>query len=181
MNTYLPASLSVCWAREVDDQFHARFRAIARSYRYIIYNQSIQRAMLRHRVGFCRQPLNVAPMQEAAQYLLGEQDFTSFRSSQCQSNTPMRCINKITLVRQNDFVMCDITANAFLHHMVRNIVGTLILVGRGLHTTLWVKTVLEARNRALAGEMAPPEGLYLINVLYPEPYLFPPADLPFLV
>lgn len=180
-NAHLPPSIVVKWSRAVDYQFHARFKATARRYRYVIYNHPIRPAILSHRVTWHYYPLNVEKMLEAGKYLLGEQNFQSFRSSQCNSNSPMRNITDFTAWRSGDFVFIEVEANAFLHHMVRNIVGSLFKIGSGLKEPAWMHEVLMAKNRRAAAETAPADGLYLINVRYPEPYSFPLADQMFLV
>lgn len=180
-NSHLPASVVVRWARAVDYHFHARFRALARSYRYIIFNHPIRPAILSHRATWHYFPLDVQRMQAAAPYLLGEQDFSSFRSSQCNSKTPMRNVMDVQIQRQGDFVLFDITANAFLHHMVRNIAGSLMKVGAGVREPEWLKTVLLAKSRQAASETAAPDGLYLTQVRYPDPYCFPLPQQPFLL
>lgn len=176
-NSHLPLSIVVHWAQVVDDGFHARFSALARSYRYIIYNCAIHSALLATRVTWHYYPLDVGSMQLAAQALLGEHDFSSFRSSQCDSKTPMRNIRALTVKRQGDFVLINITANAFLHHMVRNIVGTLLLVGEGRRTPAWVQEVLLAKDRKKAGKTAGAPGLYLSKIDYPDQYAIPVTDI----
>ncbi len=165
-NTHLPPSIAVRWVREVAPDFHARFSAISRRYRYLIYNHSLRSAVHAGKATWYYHPLAIEPMQFAATYLLGEQDFSSFRSAQCESTTPMRNIHEITLKRENDFIIIEIQANAFLHHMVRNIVGVLMQIGSGLKKPDWMLELLQAKDRRLAAETAPPDGLYLIKVNY---------------
>jgi tRNA pseudouridine38-40 synthase len=172
-NTHLPSSIVVKFARAVDYQFHARFKATARRYRYIIYNHPIRPAILTHRATWYYYSLDIDRMQIAGSYLIGEQDFSSFRSSQCNSNSPMRNVTDFAVSRHGDFVIIDITANAFLHHMVRNIVGSLVKIGAGQKEPGWMQTVLQAKSRRVAAETAPADGLYLTNVYYPDPYTFP--------
>lgn len=172
-NTYLPKTIAIQWVKIVDENFHARFSAEARSYRYFIYNAPIASALMRSHVTWYRRPLDEHTMHQAAQYLLGEQDFSSFRSSQCESHSPMRCVESILVRRSGPFVVIEVIANAFLHHMVRNIVGVLLQVGCGDASHEWVKEVLLARDRRVAGKTAPPEGLYLYQVRYPDVYDFP--------
>lgn len=172
-NTHLPPTISVHWVKVVDEEFHARFSAVARSYRYIIYNHAVRSAILASRVTWFYHPLNIDPMQRAAQHLLGEHDFSSFRSSQCESKTPMRNVHKILITRQGNFVIIDIQANAFLHHMVRNIVGVLMQIGSGWKKPEWIVKVLHSKDRRVAAETAPAHGLYLNKVIYPEQYDFP--------
>ncbi len=173
VNTHLPSSISVSWAEAVDDEFHARFSAIARCYRYIIYNQSIRSAHLAKRATWHYPPLDSHKMKTAGQFLLGEQDFSSFRSSECQSHSPMRNVHSLDVQRNEQFVIVSIQANAFLHHMVRNIVGVLLRIGAGFHSVEWMEEVLHAKDRRNAAETASPDGLYLERVIYPEKYLLP--------
>lgn len=172
-NANLPKDVCVKWAQFVDDEFHARYSAIARQYRYIIYNASIRPALLRANVTWQYRSLNHVLMHEAAQCLIGEHDFTSFRSVECQSNTPMRSVNHLSVSRQGDYVFIDIEANAFLHHMVRNIAGVLIAVGSGKQEPSWVEEVLAAKDRKQGAETAPPYGLYLSKVIFPDSFDFP--------
>lgn len=169
-NSFLPKDVCVKWGREMPEEFHARFSAISRSYRYVIYNAPIRPGLLRSNVTWQYRQLDHKMMHEASQFLLGEQDFTSFRSVECQSNTPMRNVQHLSVMRKDDFVILDIRANAFLHHMVRNIAGVLIAVGSGRRSVPWVSEVLEAKDRRMGAETAPPYGLYLTEVLYPKEY-----------
>lgn len=169
-NSYLPKDVCVKWGREMPEEFHARYSATARRYRYVIYNSAIRPALFRGNVTWQYRQLDHRDMNEASQSLLGENDFTSFRSVECQSNTPMRNVSKIQVFRHVDFIIIDITANAFLHHMVRNIAGVLIAVGSGKKPVAWVKEVLDAKDRRLGAETAPPYGLYLIGVTYPNEF-----------
>jgi tRNA pseudouridine38-40 synthase len=180
-NTHLPPSIVVRWARHVDYSFHARFTATARRYRYVIYNHPIRPAILCTRASWHYYPLDVERMQKGGNYLLGEQNFSSFRSSQCSSKTPMRNVKELTVTRQGDFIFLDIEANAFLHHMVRNIAGSLMKIGSGTKEPEWMQEVIQAKNRRAAAETASPDGLYLTRVCYPEPYIFPVAEPPFLL
>ncbi|OGT60883.1 MAG: tRNA pseudouridine(38-40) synthase TruA [Gammaproteobacteria bacterium RIFCSPHIGHO2_12_FULL_45_12] len=180
-NSQLPDAIVVRWARQVDFHFHARFKASARRYRYILYNKPVPSAVMHGRVSWYGYPLNVEAMREAGQYLMGEQDFSSFRASECHSKSPMRRVTFFQVERHGDFIIFEIEANAFLHHMVRNIVGTLMKVGVGQQPPAWLRQVLEARCRQAAGATAPPFGLYLIRVDYPEPYIFPTSSSLFLI
>lgn len=181
VNTFLPPTVVVRWSRHVDYSFHARFTATSRRYRYIIYNHPIRPALLYTKATWCYYPLDVARMQEAGQCLLGEQNFNSFRSSQCNSKSAMRNITDFKVSRHQDFVMVEVEANAFLHHMVRNIVGSLLKVGSGAREPAWMKEVLDAKDRRVAAETAAPDGLYLVQVSYPDPYRFPVSDSHFLL
>jgi tRNA pseudouridine38-40 synthase len=172
-NSYLPSSIAVRWAKQVDYHFHARFKAQARRYRYIILNQPIRPAILHGRVTWYYYPLDVDRINTAGAYLLGEQNFNSFRSSQCNSKTPMRNVLAFQAERQGEFIIIEIEANAFLHHMVRNIVSVLLRIGAAFKEPTWMPEVLAAQSRQAAAETAPADGLYLTHVRYPEPYLFP--------
>lgn len=180
-NSNLPPGVVVRWSRHVDYSFHARFKAYARRYQYVIYNHPIKPAILSNKVSWYYYPLDVDAMREAGVCLLGEQDFSSFRSSQCNSRTPMRNVIDFQIDRYNDYIVIEIEANAFLHHMVRNIVGSLLKVGSGLKPVEWMQSVLLAKDRKVAAETAPAAGLYLIQVRYPEPYVFPIPDKIFLL
>lgn len=175
-NSYLTPNIVVRWSRLVDYSFHARFTATARRYRYVIFNHPIRSAILDNRATWYYYPLNVELMREACQFLMGEQDFSSFRSSQCNSKTAMRHVTEIQLEKRGDFVILEIQANAFLHHMVRNIAGVLMKIGAGYRKPIWMKEVLQAKSRKAAAETASPFGLYLTQVQYPDPYCFPRTD-----
>lgn len=172
-NTYLPDTVAIRWAGFVDGDFHARFSAQQRTYRYIILNQAIRSPTLSKKVTLVKKTLDVHAMQEAANYLLGELDFSAYRAAACQSNTPFRCMYSLTVYRYGDFVITELTANAFLLHMVRNIMGVLIAIGSGEKRPQWAKEVLESRDRCQAGLTAKPYGLYLVKVTYPEHYGLP--------
>jgi tRNA pseudouridine38-40 synthase len=169
-NSNLPADIRIQWACEVDAEFHARFSARRRHYRYVILNRPYSSAQLRHRVCWVFAPLDADAMRAGAQHLLGEHDFTSFRALACQARHPLRTIYRLDVGRCGDFVYLDVVANAFLHHMVRCIAGVLIHVGRGEASVDWVRRVLDARDRAAGGVTAPAAGLYLVAVHYPEPF-----------
>ena len=172
-NSNLPEDIRIQWACEADDGFHARFSARRRHYRYVILNRPYPSAQLRHRTCWVFAPLDADAMQAAANHLLGEHDFTSFRALACQARHPVRTIYRLDASRCGDFVYLDVVANAFLHHMVRCIAGVLISVGRGEASIDWVRQVLSARDRAAAGVTAPAAGLYLVAVHYPERYAMP--------
>jgi tRNA pseudouridine38-40 synthase len=172
-NVNLPKSISVLWARNVSDTFHARFSAVRRRYRYVIFNRDIRPAFLAGRVAFEYRPLNEARMQEAAQYLLGEHDFNAYRAAACQAKSPIRTVYRLDVARQDELLLIDIEANAFLHHMVRNIAGVLMTIGAGERAPQWAKQVLQGRDRSLGGVTGPPDGLYLMEVVYPEEFGLP--------
>ncbi|RZN53980.1 tRNA pseudouridine(38-40) synthase TruA [Avibacterium paragallinarum] len=173
VNANLPDDIAVSWAKQVSDDFHARFSATARRYRYVIYNNKLRSAILPEGVTHYHQPLDHQLMHEAGQALLGENDFSSFRAAQCQSNTPWRNIHHLNVVRQGKYIIVDIQANAFVHHMVRNIVGSLMEVGAGRQPVEWISWLLAQRNRKLAAPTAKPEGLYLVQVHYPSSFEIP--------
>ncbi len=173
VNANLPSDIAVCWAKKIDNDFHARFSATARRYRYIIYNNKYRSAILNRGVTHYYHPLDHERMHRAAQFLLGENDFTSFRAIQCQSKTPWRNVSHISVTRQGKYVIVDIKANAFVHHMVRNIVGSLLEVGNGNRPEQWIAELLTVKDRTLAAATAKAEGLYLVSVDYPEKYQLP--------
>ncbi|WP_343183685.1 tRNA pseudouridine(38-40) synthase TruA [Buchnera aphidicola] len=169
VNSLLPKDISIIWAKTVLKDFHARYSAISRSYRYIIYNNFIRSSLLRHRVNNIFFTLNVEKMNRASKVLIGENDFSSFRASRCQSYSSWRNIIQIEVYKKNDFfIIIDITANAFLYKMVRNIVGCLIEIGRNKKDESWLLHVLNLRNRIFAGPTAVSKGLYLLSVNYPK-------------
>ncbi|HEY6643581.1 tRNA pseudouridine(38-40) synthase TruA [Povalibacter sp.] len=165
-NANLPRYVSALWAAEVPDSFHARFGAMSRSYRYFILNRQVRPALRAGNVTWIREPLDHERMHVAAQQLIGQHDFSSFRAAECQSRSAIRRLQDIQVRRQGELLCIDVTANAFLHHMVRNIAGTLIAVGRGDQPIEWVGKVLEARDRKVGGITAPPDGLYLAGIQY---------------
>ncbi|MFC1234283.1 tRNA pseudouridine(38-40) synthase TruA [Vibrio sp. F74] len=172
-NTNMPKDIAVRWAKEVPDAFHARFTATARRYRYIIFNNAFRPAILSSGVSHYHGELDAEKMHEAGQFLLGENDFSSFRAAHCQSNSPWRNIHHLDVSRNGNYIVIDIKANAFVHHMVRNITGSLIEVGRGEQNTEWIKWLLAEKNRSLAGATAKPGGLYLVDVDYPAEFELP--------
>lgn len=173
-NTRLPDAVRLHWVGEVPASFHARFSATARTYRYLISNEAVRPALFRGLLSWCKEPLDAAAMDSAARHLVGEQDFSSFRSAGCQSKTPFRRIDAIGVYRRGQLVVIEVTANAFLHHMVRNIAGVLMAVGRGERSPGWVAELLAARDRTRGEITAPPDGLYLVAVTYPERFALPP-------
>jgi tRNA pseudouridine38-40 synthase len=179
LNSNLPDGISVLWIRPVDDSFHARFSAFSRSYRYQIVNRWVRPALQAHRMSWCRTPLDADKMQAAAQALLGEHDFTSFRARACQARHAVREIQQISVRRTADIVCLDVTANGFLYHMVRNIAGCLIRVGADEEEVSWVAKVLESRDRNVAAPTAPPEGLYFLGARYPASYGLPEESAAF--
>ncbi len=176
-NTRLPDAVRLHWVGEVPARFHARFSATARTYRYVISNEPVRPALFRGMLTWCREPLDADAMDRSAQQLLGENDFSSFRSAGCQSRTPFRCVDAIRVWRQGRLVVIEVSANAFLHHMVRNIAGVLMAVGRGERPEAWVGELLAARDRDQGEVTAPPDGLYLVGVTYPDGYGLPALEL----
>ncbi len=174
-NTKLSAAIALQWAGEVDRGFHARHRASLRMYRYLILNRSERSALHRTRAAWMHRPLDAERMHLAAQTLVGEHDFSAFRSIECQSKTPVRSIQAIEVKREGDYVWLDFTANAYLHHMVRNIVGTLVGAQADDDPAARMAAVLASRDRRMAGFTAPPEGLYLWRVTYPSVFGIPSA------
>lgn len=172
-NAYLPPDIRVHFAKKMPPDFHARFSATARRYQYVILNQPVRSAINRHRVSWEVRPLNCSLMNEAARYFIGEQDFSSFRAAQCQSNSPFRRIDHLNITQQNHHIFIDIKANAFLHHMVRNIAGVIMTIGAGERPPEWAKAVILAKNRQAAGITAPASGLYLVDVEYPDHFGVP--------
>ncbi len=172
-NSELPADVSLSWVHPVPEHFHARYSAQARTYRYLILNRTARSALHRRQWAFVHRPLDAARMAQACGALLGEHDFSAFRSSQCQAKTSVRCIERLTVQRSEDRVVIEITANAFLHHMVRNIAGLLIAIGRGDAPPGWTGQVLASRDRTCGAATAPPEGLCLLGVRYAAAFGLP--------
>lgn len=172
-NRFLDRDVRLRWVTSIDSEFHARFSAISRSYRFIIHNAPIMSALYRNGATHESAPLDPALMLEAAQVLLGEHDFSSFRAAGCQAHSPIRTMHKFNLNFSGEWIWFDLTANAFLQHMVRNIAGCLIEVGSGKRTVQWLADVLAAKDRTKAGITAQPNGLYLVGVEYPAEFSLP--------
>jgi tRNA pseudouridine38-40 synthase len=175
-NTELPNDVCALWAQEVPADFHARYGALARAYRYVILERASRPALLRKRVCWSHKPLDAGRMQAAAAHLIGTHDFSAFRSSGCQSRTPIRRMDSILVRREGACLLIEVQANAFLHHMVRNIAGVLMKIGLGEAGPDWAREVLEGRDRRLGGVTAPAGGLYLLRVDYPAGYGLPGAS-----
>jgi tRNA pseudouridine38-40 synthase len=173
VNALLPDSVAVLWSKEMPDDFHARYSAVARTYRYLLLNRPVRPALEATRVGWCHAPLNLESMKEAAVLLVGEHDFSAFRSSECQAKTPVRTLHALQIERQGERIDFVLRANAFLHHMVRNIVGTLLDVGKGKHPPEWVREVLLSKERSRAAPTFAAEGLYLESIDYPTKWRLP--------
>jgi tRNA pseudouridine38-40 synthase len=170
VNAFLPPSIAVRWAKQVDtcfdQQFHARFSARSRTYHYVLYNHTTRSPLLAGRTGFVFRPLDVELMQQGANFLIGQHDFSAFRSSQCQAKSPVKLMHEISIERHGELVVFTIRASAFLHHMVRNLVGSMIYVGTGKHPPAWLQDVLEGRDRHHAAPTFMPDGLYLAKIDY---------------
>ncbi|WP_420849045.1 tRNA pseudouridine(38-40) synthase TruA [Pantoea rodasii] len=177
VNANLPDDIAVRWVKAVPNEFHARFSATARRYRYVIFNQRLRPAILGNGITHFYHPLDVEKMQRAGQCLIGENDFTSFRAVQCQSRTPWRNVMHLNVTRYGSYVIVDIKANAFVHHMVRNIVGSLMEIGCGNQPESWMADLLAAKDRTLAAATAKAEGLYLVAVDYPSHFALPQPAL----
>lgn len=180
-NANLPSDIAVQWVIPVDEAFHARYSATSRRYRFVILNRATRSALWAERTWWFPHDLDAASMHEAAQYLLGEHDFSAFRASECQSPTPVRRMTRLSVSRSGDCISVDVDGNAFLHHMVRNIVGSLVRVGQGREAPQWMAQLLAGRDRTKAGPTANPEGLYLLGAEYPDyPDIASPSapDLP---
>jgi tRNA pseudouridine38-40 synthase len=176
INSNLPDDVNVTWARTVNDDFHARYSALSRSYRYLVLNRLARSALFRRRAWWVHEPLDEKAMAAGGALLVGEHDFSAFRATGCQSRTPVRELRELTVTRRGHWIAIDITANAFVQHMVRNIAGTLVSIGRGDQAPDWAAQVLAGRDRAAGGATAPPHGLTLMRVRYPAALGIPPAD-----
>jgi len=172
-NSNLPKDICLLWTKQSSTDFHARFSAVRRRYQYIIFNRNIRPTFNACRTTWCHYELDEKLMHEAAQYLVGSHDFSSYRAMGCQAKSPVREIHHLDVSRRGAYVLIDIEANAFLHHMVRNIAGVLMDIGSGKQQPIWAKEVLEYRDRCLGGVTAQPYGLYLTNITYPEKYDLP--------
>jgi len=180
-NSLLPDAIAVQWATPVPGDFHARYSALSRSYRYVLYNHPVRPALLAGRTGWFHMPLDLERMRKAVDCLIGEHDFSSFRSAECQAKTPVRIMQSAGIRASGAYFLFDFTANAFLHHMVRNIVGCLVYVGKGKHPPQWISELIAARDRRLAAPTFSAEGLYLFGVRYDARWSLPgfPPMMPF--
>ncbi len=180
-NTNLPKEVCILWATPISNEFHARFSARKRRYRYVIFNRNVRPTYLTYRTTWEYRPLDATRMQEAANHLVGEHDFDSFRAIGCQAKSPVRTINYVNVTRHGEFVLIDIEANAFLHHMVRNIAGVLMDIGAGKEEPIWAKEILEKKDRTKGGVTAPPYGLYLTGVTYEDEFDLPQLPEPSII
>ncbi|RKT20622.1 tRNA pseudouridine(38-40) synthase [Paraburkholderia sp. RAU2J] len=172
-NSFLPKTIGVQWAKQMPDEFHARFSAFERTYYYVLYVSPVRSPMLATRAGWVHVPLDVDAMRAGAAHLIGEHDFSAFRSSQCQAKTPVKHLYQIDVRQNGNFIHFRFRANAFLHHMVRNLMGCLIEIGRRRHAPEWMIEVLASRRRDCAAPTFMPDGLYLAQVGYPERFAVP--------
>jgi len=172
-NALLPESVAVLWARRVEPEFHARYSALSRTYRYVLVNRAVRPALAARYAGWHHAPLDADRMREAAGYLLGQHDFSAFRAAECQAKNAVRALHEVVIVRNGDRLEFRLRANAWLQHMVRNIVGLLVYVGKGRHPPAWARTVLESRDRSRAAPTFAAEGLYLDAVEYAPSWNLP--------
>ena len=175
-NRFLDHDVRLKWVVPINDDFHARFAALSRSYRFVIHNAPIKSAIYRNYATHEHEALNPKLMADASTVLLGEHDFSSFRAAGCQAHSPIRTMHSLSLNTSGEWIWIDLKANAFLQHMVRNIAGCLIDVGSGKRSVQWLKEVLQAKDRTQAGITAPPHGLYLTGVEYPDEFLLPSSS-----
>ena len=177
VNSHLPADIAVVAAKPVADDFHARFSAVSRRYRYVIYSSDIRPAVLSKGVTWTYKRLDVSAMQQACKVFLGSHDFTSFRAIGCQANSPIRTILNFEVQALGQYIVLDVRANAFLHHMIRNFAGVLMSIGAGERPVSWAEQVLQAKDRAQGGVTAPPQGLYFVDAEYPAEFDLPQVPL----
>ncbi len=173
LNTHLPSDINVVWAKPVTEEFHARFSAQSRRYRYLVLNRMSRSAVYHQRAWWVFQPIDIDRMQAAANQLIGHHDFSAFRAKECQAKSPMKTLDEISIIKRGDFIAIDVKAKSFLHHMVRNLVGVLVPVGQGKKPDNWPEQVLQSRERMQGGVTAPADGLYFVNVDYPQKYQLP--------
>jgi tRNA pseudouridine38-40 synthase len=172
-NSELPRDISVSWVRPVPEHFHARYSAEARTYRYLVFNRASRSGLLARRATWVHRTLDEARMVQAAAALVGEHDFSAFRAAECQAKSPIRRMERLAVERHGDWLVIEAIANAFLHHMVRNIAGLLIRIGKGDAPPSWAEEVLAGRDRRLSAATAPADGLYLWHVRYPAAFGLP--------
>ena len=176
LNALLPDSIAIQWAQPVSDSFHARFSALSRTYIYIVRNTRVRSPLMHGRVGWVYHPLDLGRMRQAAERLVGEHDFSSFRSSQCQAASPIRTLQQASIEQQGDFFLFKFQANAFLHHMIRNLMGAILYVGQGRQEPVWMNELLAQRDRRKAAPTFAASGLYLSGVAYPAEHDLPMTD-----
>ncbi|MEW6119465.1 MAG: tRNA pseudouridine(38-40) synthase TruA [Pseudomonadota bacterium] len=176
VNSHLPAGVAVLWAREVDADFHARFTAIQRGYRYVLLNHPVRPGLNAGLIGWHHRPLDVGAMNQAAKYLIGQHDFSAFRAAECQAKSPVKELRLAQIARRGDYLLCDFRADGFLHHMVRNLMGCLVQIGAGVQPPEWVRAVLESRDRTRAAPTFDAAGLYLTHIRYPAHFGLPESS-----
>ena len=177
VNAFLPHGVAVNWAQRVDDGFHARFSAVERRYSYVLLNRPARPGLLHGKVGWFHAPLDYPAMREAAACLLGEHDFSAFRAAECQAKTPIKTLHQLDIQQSGEFLLFHLRANAFLHHMVRNLVGSLVYVGKGRYPPARIAEILHCRDRRLAAPTFAPDGLYLTGVGYDEKWEIPHSEV----
>jgi len=180
VNSFLPPTVSVRWAHPVAENFHARFSAYGRCYRYLLLNRPQRPGVGYGRVGWYHHSLDVAVMQQAAVQLVGEHDFSSFRAADCQAKTPIKLMRRAEVRQVGELIVFDFEASAFLHHMVRNLVGSLVYIGQGKHSPEWIRLLLEGADRRLAAPTFSAAGLYLVGVNYESHWGLPVSENSFL-
>jgi tRNA pseudouridine38-40 synthase len=178
VNSHLPDDIAVLWSAPVSDEFHARFAATARHYTYLLVNRPVRTALLAGRAGWHHRPLDVDAMTSAARHLVGRHDFSSFRASECQAKSPVKTLSRAAILSYGEFIRFDFSADAFLHHMIRNIVGALVDVGAGKQKPQWIADLLDARDRTQGAPTFGAEGLYLTGADYPASCGLPPTRRP---
>lgn len=173
VNSHLPAGVAVLWAREVGEDFHARFAATQRGYRYVLLNHPVRPGVHQGLVGWHHRPLDADAMNRAAAHLIGQHDFSAFRAAECQAKSPVKELRLARIERRGDYLLCDFQADGFLHHMVRNIMGCLVQIGAGTRSPAWLDEVLQSRDRTIAAPTFDPAGLYLTHIRYPAHFSLP--------
>ncbi len=173
VNSHLPPGISVLWAREVSDDFHARFSANQRGYRYVLMNHPVRPGLNHGLIGWFHRPLDEHAMNQAAADLIGKHDFSAFRAAACQAKSPVKELRRLTIERRGDYLMCDFLADGFLHHMVRNLMGCLIQIGAGAQPPGWAQQTLAGRDRTFAAPTFDASGLYLTHIRYPAHFALP--------
>lgn len=176
VNSHLPAGVAVLWAREVDESFHARFAATQRGYRYVLLNHPVRPALNHGLVGWHHRPLDADAMNRAAAHLIGRHDFSAFRAAECQARSPVKELRLAHVERRGDYLLCDFRADGFLHHMVRNVMGSLVQVGAGVRPPGWLHEVLQRRDRTVAAATFDAAGLYLTHIRYPAHFALPESS-----
>lgn len=176
VNSHLPAGVAVLWAREIGDDFHARFAAVERGYRYVLLNHPVRPGLNAGMIGWHHRPLDADAMNRAASHLLGQHDFSAFRAAECQAKSPVKELRLAQIERHGDYLLCDFRADGFLHHMVRNLMGSLIQVGAGVQPADWLRGILDGRDRTRAAPTFDAAGLYLTHIRYPDHFALPESS-----